>query len=57
MTKFHESNMLGNVRRWREKAYGAAKEKPLPERVEKAAQLARRHDLSLGQPHKTGGCP
>jgi len=45
MTKSHESKMLGEVRRWRKKAYESDKAKPASRRAEDAERLAR--ELSL----------
>lgn len=57
MTKSHESKMLAQVRLWREKAYTADRAKPMPKRTEQAKELARKLNLPIAEPYKTGGCP
>ena len=52
--KSRESKMLGQVRRWRKKAYQADKTKPLSERVKEDEKLACQFDLPIIGAPKAG---
>jgi hypothetical protein len=44
--KLYESEMLGEVRRWRKKAYQADQKKTVSERLKDDKKLAKKFDLS-----------
>ena len=49
MNKSRESKMLGNVRRWRKKAYEADKAKSISRRLKEEKEIAQKLNLPLAK--------
>jgi hypothetical protein len=54
MMKSRESKMLGEVRRWRKKAYEADRAKPASKRLKDTEEVARKLSLPVIQTRDTG---